>query len=213
MRRCNQIAAHVLTRNKTIQGQQPLKSDITPAIYIAEVHSFFQNAWPAARGWDAEEKQHGHSHRPPGRQQAPRRGHPDWHRAPPAAWCAQGRIRPPELAQWSAVRRKYRAEMAQPDAHHALAMLASLSATRPLSAGCYCEDDARCHRSVLRALLPEQGAHLADGVSALTARKARPGWGRDGGRYQSLSRVDRMSAVMRRSLNFQAPATFRNRSM
>lgn len=76
---------------------------------------------------------------------------------------------------WSAVGRSYRAEMAQPDTHHALAMLASLSATSPLSAGCYCQDEACCHRFMLRALLPEQGAHLADGVSALTARK--PGQG------------------------------------
>ena len=64
-------------------------------------------------------------------------------------------------AQWSAFTRKYRAEMATPDNSHAIELLATLSRQTHFSVGCYCEDEARCHRSVLRELLLEQGAEVA----------------------------------------------------
>lgn len=64
-------------------------------------------------------------------------------------------------AQWAAFRRKYRAEMAAPEASHALELLAALSRTADVSVGCYCEDESRCHRSVLRELLAEKGARFA----------------------------------------------------
>jgi len=64
------------------------------------------------------------------------------------------------LSQWGAFARKYGAEMAAPGAKHDLALLAALSHVTNLSVGCYCEDEARCHRSVLRALLVEQGAEV-----------------------------------------------------
>ncbi len=67
-------------------------------------------------------------------------------------------------AQWVAFARKYRAEMASPDNSHALELLAVLSHQTNFSVGCYCEDEARCHRSVLRELLIEKGARL--GASA-----------------------------------------------
>ena len=63
-------------------------------------------------------------------------------------------------AQWAAFARKYRAEMAGPEHVHALALLAALSHRTNLSVGCYCEHEAHCHRSVLRALLAEHGAVL-----------------------------------------------------
>jgi len=63
-------------------------------------------------------------------------------------------------AQWTAFTRKYRAEMATPDNSHALALLATLSRQTDFSVGCYCEDEARCHRSILRALLLEHGAEV-----------------------------------------------------
>jgi len=63
-------------------------------------------------------------------------------------------------AQWNAFVRKYRAEMAQPDAAHVIATLAALSHTGDFSVGCYCEDEARCHRSILRELLAAQGAQI-----------------------------------------------------
>ncbi|MBZ0131466.1 MAG: DUF488 family protein [Rhodocyclaceae bacterium] len=61
-------------------------------------------------------------------------------------------------AQWAAFARKYRAEMATPDNAHTIDLLAALSHQTNFSVGCYCEDEARCHRSVLRALLAERGA-------------------------------------------------------
>jgi uncharacterized protein YeaO (DUF488 family) len=54
--------------------------------------------------------------------------------------------------------RKYRAEMTRPDNARTLDVLAALSRRADFSVGCYCEDEARCHRSVLRALLVERGA-------------------------------------------------------
>lgn len=63
-------------------------------------------------------------------------------------------------AQWAAFTKRYAAEMAAPDARHALALLATLSHAGNLSVGCYCEDETRCHRSVLRALLAAQGARV-----------------------------------------------------
>lgn len=66
-------------------------------------------------------------------------------------------------AQWNAFIRKYRAEMASPEAGHAIALLAALSHHSQFSVGCYCEDEARCHRSVLRDLLAAAGARFAPG--------------------------------------------------
>jgi uncharacterized protein YeaO (DUF488 family) len=64
-------------------------------------------------------------------------------------------------AQWAAFAKKYRAEMAAPDAARTLDLLAALSHQTDFSVGCYCEDEAHCHRSVLRALLAERGAKFA----------------------------------------------------
>ncbi|WP_309683710.1 DUF488 family protein [Polaromonas sp.] len=61
---------------------------------------------------------------------------------------------------WQAFIKKYRAEMALPDNSRALDLLAALSQHANFSVGCYCEDEAHCHRSVLRALLAERGARL-----------------------------------------------------
>lgn len=63
-------------------------------------------------------------------------------------------------AQWAAFARKYRAEMTTPDNSHALELLAALSRQTNFSVGCYCEDESRCHRSILRALLIEKGAQV-----------------------------------------------------
>ena len=63
--------------------------------------------------------------------------------------------------QWAAFVRKYRAEMKAAPASQALDALAALSRSANFSVGCYCEDEARCHRSQLRQLLVERGAKLA----------------------------------------------------
>ena len=61
---------------------------------------------------------------------------------------------------WRAFARRYRAEMRRPQAVHLLDLLAALSKQTDLAVGCYCADEARCHRSVLRELLAERGADL-----------------------------------------------------
>jgi uncharacterized protein YeaO (DUF488 family) len=66
-------------------------------------------------------------------------------------------------AEWRAFVRKYRTEMGRPEAKHLLALLAALSRETSFSVGCYCEDEARCHRSVLRELLEEAGAEVVTG--------------------------------------------------
>lgn len=66
-------------------------------------------------------------------------------------------------AKWAAFVKKYTTEMAAPEAAHAIRLLASLSKTGHFSVGCYCADEAHCHRSVLKALLVENGAALGSG--------------------------------------------------
>jgi uncharacterized protein YeaO (DUF488 family) len=62
--------------------------------------------------------------------------------------------------QWAAFAKKYRAEMGTPENSHVIELLAKLSHQSNFSVGCYCEDEAHCHRSVLRELLMEKGAKL-----------------------------------------------------
>jgi uncharacterized protein YeaO (DUF488 family) len=64
-------------------------------------------------------------------------------------------------AGWSAFVREYRREMSSPAARHLLDLLAQLSHATSLAVGCYCVDEARCHRSVLRELLAEHGADVS----------------------------------------------------
>ncbi len=59
---------------------------------------------------------------------------------------------------WTAFQRKFRAEMDAPEASHSLDLLAALSHGSNFSLGCYCEEEALCHRSLLRELLRERGA-------------------------------------------------------
>lgn len=63
--------------------------------------------------------------------------------------------------EWNAFVRSFRAEMKTPPAQHTLKLLATLSHESDFSIGCYCEDESRCHRSVLRVLLKEHGAKIA----------------------------------------------------
>jgi uncharacterized protein YeaO (DUF488 family) len=63
--------------------------------------------------------------------------------------------------EWQAFVRAYRREMATPQARHLLDLVVALSHRTDVAVGCYCEDEARCHRSVLRELLGEHGADVA----------------------------------------------------
>lgn len=69
-------------------------------------------------------------------------------------------LRAQSEAQWRAFAKRYRREMAAPEKTRLLELLAALSQVANFSVGCYCEDEARCHRSVLRQLLRERGAKL-----------------------------------------------------
>ena len=71
-------------------------------------------------------------------------------------------------AQWAQFIMKYRAEMATPENSHAIELLAALSRQTNFSVGCYCEDEAHCHRSVLRDLLAERGAKLEPSAASST---------------------------------------------
>ena len=78
--------------------------------------------------------------------------------APSERLFAQARSAPMTPARWAKLAKGYRREMQQPSAQRLLALLARLSKQTNLSVGCYCEDESRCHRSILRRLLAEQGA-------------------------------------------------------
>jgi len=70
-------------------------------------------------------------------------------------------LRSKDEKSWRAFERKFRAEMKKPDAARLLDVLAALSHQTSFSIGCYCENEERCHRSILKKLLAERGAELS----------------------------------------------------
>jgi len=62
---------------------------------------------------------------------------------------------------WQAFKRKFTAEMKLPEARRILDLFAALSHQTNFAIGCYCEDESRCHRSILRELLEQRGADIA----------------------------------------------------
>ena len=79
----------------------------------------------------------------------------------PSAELVQQALGATTAREWDAFVRKYRSEMKRPDNERLVALLAALSHTTDFSVGCYCQDEARCHRSVLRELLAAHGASMA----------------------------------------------------
>jgi uncharacterized protein YeaO (DUF488 family) len=79
--------------------------------------------------------------------------------APLVSWALSEPLSP---RRWATFARRYRAEMRKPPVQRLIALLAALSTRQELSVGCYCEDESRCHRSVLRELLRDAGAAVAD---------------------------------------------------
>ena len=63
-------------------------------------------------------------------------------------------------AQWRAFEKRFRHEMAAPENARTIELLAALSRGANFSVGCYCENESRCHRSVLRRLFEEAGAEV-----------------------------------------------------
>jgi uncharacterized protein YeaO (DUF488 family) len=80
--------------------------------------------------------------------------------APLVKWAMAQPVTP---AGWAQFTKRYRREMAAPAAERLIHVLAALSAQADFAVGCYCEDESRCHRSVLRQLLAEAGAALRGG--------------------------------------------------
>jgi uncharacterized protein YeaO (DUF488 family) len=78
--------------------------------------------------------------------------------APLVAWALSTEWTP---ARWRQYEKRYRAEMSKPAAQHLIAALAAISRVGDFSVGCYCEDAARCHRSLLASLLAAAGAVIA----------------------------------------------------
>lgn len=78
--------------------------------------------------------------------------------APLVSWTLS---EPLTSKRWATFVRRYRGEMRKPAAQRLIALLAALSAQQDFSVGCYCADESRCHRSVLRELLRNAGAVLA----------------------------------------------------
>jgi uncharacterized protein YeaO (DUF488 family) len=76
----------------------------------------------------------------------------------PSAPLVKAALAARDQRAWAAFERKYRSEMAKPDVSRVLDALAALSHHADFAVGCYCEDERRCHRSVLRALFAERGA-------------------------------------------------------
>jgi uncharacterized protein YeaO (DUF488 family) len=77
--------------------------------------------------------------------------------------------------EWAAFEKRYRGEMASADNSRLLDLLAALSRTTNFAVGCYCEDEARCHRSILRQLLLDRGARMGQ----TTDRRIRAGGARE----------------------------------
>ena len=78
----------------------------------------------------------------------------------PSATLVNRALQAKSEREWQSFAKAYRREMSKPDAARLLELLAALSHSSAFSVGCYCADEARCHRSLLRALLTERGAKL-----------------------------------------------------
>ena len=79
----------------------------------------------------------------------------------PSESLVQAALKAKDERAWGTFTKSYRAEMNRPDARRILDLLAALSHSSDFSVGCYCQDERRCHRSVLRELLAERNARLA----------------------------------------------------
>lgn len=78
--------------------------------------------------------------------------------APLVSWALSEPFTP---KRWAAYERRYLREMRQPAAQRLIGLLAAMSTRTDFSIGCYCEDESRCHRSLLRKLLLDHGATIA----------------------------------------------------
>jgi uncharacterized protein YeaO (DUF488 family) len=80
--------------------------------------------------------------------------------APSAELVSWALSEPFTPSRWARYERAYRSEMKKPPAQRLISLLAALSHQTDFSVGCYCEDETRCHRSILRDLLADSGARM-----------------------------------------------------
>jgi uncharacterized protein YeaO (DUF488 family) len=80
--------------------------------------------------------------------------------SPSAPLVSEALASPWTTSRWERYAKRYRGEMSKPPAERIIATLAALSAASDFSIGCYCEDETRCHRSILRDILKEHGARV-----------------------------------------------------
>ena len=80
--------------------------------------------------------------------------------APPADLVSWAQSESWTDARWKTFVRGYRKHMSTPEARHLVDLVAAMSHRTNLSVGCYCEDESRCHRSILREILSEAGATM-----------------------------------------------------
>lgn len=96
-------------------------------------------------------------------------------------------------AGWKRFASKYRTEMKKPEARMMLDLLATLSHQTSFSVGCYCADEAHCHRSILRQLLVERGAKLVPDYLLkeveLSRNEFREGKGKTGSVEQIMKEI------------------------
>ena len=83
--------------------------------------------------------------------------------APSTALFSWVKSQPLSDARWRTYARRYRAEMRRPEPERLIALLAALSQRTNFSVGCYCENEDRCHRSLLKQLLVDAGATVTPG--------------------------------------------------
>lgn len=77
--------------------------------------------------------------------------------APLVSWALS---EPYTVKRWNLYQKRYKTEMRQPRAQRLIRLLAALSHQTNFSVGCYCENEDRCHRSLLKKLLLEDGAKV-----------------------------------------------------
>jgi uncharacterized protein YeaO (DUF488 family) len=91
--------------------------------------------------------------------------------APSEALLREAKAAGADERGWLAFVSKFRREMRKPDAARTLDLVAALSHATQLSVGCYCADEAHCHRGILRALLTDRGAAFAAGEPSVPPQK------------------------------------------
>lgn len=84
----------------------------------------------------------------------------------PSAWLVSWALSQPfDSKRWATYKRRYLAEMRKPSPQRLIVLLAAFSQDSDFSIGCYCGNESRCHRSILKELLMENGAKMAQGNS------------------------------------------------